>query len=209
MYELCQLDSRLQSWPTPLRPPPLRPEPMAPKAAAPKRRLGKKAKVAEGESPHRESAASSKSKKVKREPFSDEEQKGKHAIAGKQGLDKMYQVMKYMDKKGNPNPLALYSELKTRTEKQHLYSKYLKDTKVDWVKMEERREASNSTDNTAVEGWATRFQVAHHEKLPVDHPLMVSKLASLPSHAHPQQEWRDAGEMEYYYKGNTKTVSDL
>ena len=40
----------------------------------------------------------------------------------------------------------------------------------------------------------TRFQVAHHEKLPVDHPLMVSKLASLPSHAHPQQDWRGAWE---------------
>ena len=38
----------------------------------------------------------------------------------------------------------------------------------------------------------TSFQVAHHEKLPVGHPLMVSKLASLPSHAHPQQERRDA-----------------
>ena len=38
-------------------------------------------------------------------------------------------------------------------------------------------------------------------------PLMVSKLANLPSHAHPQQEWRAAGEMEYYYKGNAKTVT--
>ena len=73
--------------------------------------------------------------------------------------------------------------------------------------MEERHEASNSTDNTAVEGWMTRFQVAHHEKLPVDHPLMLSKLASLPSHAHPQQEWRDAVKMEYSYTGNAKTVT--
>ena len=53
----------------------------------------------------------------------------------------------------------------------------------------------------------TRFQVAHTEKLPVDHPLMVSKLATLPIHAHPQQDWWDAGEMEYHYKGNAKTVT--
>ena len=165
---------------------------MAPKSAAPKRRLGKKGKVAEDESPQRESAASSKSKKVKREAFSDEEQNGTNAIAGKQGLDKMYQVMKYMDKKGNPNPLALYKDLKTRKDNQDFYNKYLKDKKFEWVNMEERHEASSSTDNTAVEGWVTRFQVAHHEKLPLDHPLMLSKLASLPSHAHPQQEWRDA-----------------
>ena len=46
--------------------------------------------------------------------------------------------------------------------------------------------------NMAVEGWMTRFQVAHHEKLPMEHPLMMSKLASLTSQAHPQQKWRDA-----------------
>ena len=88
--------------------------------------------------------------------------------------------------------MALYKDLKTRKGTQDFYNKYLKGKKFDWVKMEERRAASNSTDNTAVEGWMTRFQVVHHEKLPVDHLRMVSKLASLPSHAHPQQGWRDA-----------------
>ena len=132
---------------------------------------------------------------------------GKHIIAGKQGLGKLYQVMKYMDKKGNPNPLALNKQLKSRKDKQGFYNKCLKDKKLDWVRVEERHEASSSTDNTAVEGWMTRFQVARREKLPVDHPLLVSKLASLPSHAHPRQEWRDAGEMEYYYNGNAKTVT--
>ena len=101
--------------------------------------------------------------------------------------------------------MAVYKHLKSRTDKENFYNKCLKDTKFEWVNMEETREASNSTENTAAEGWVTRFQVAHHEKLPVDHPLMVSKLASLPSHAHPQEEWRDAREMEYYYKGNAKT----
>ena len=43
-------------------------------------------------------------------------------------------------------------------------------------------------------GWMTRFQIAHHDMMPVGHPLMVSKLPSLPSHAHPQQQWRDAGD---------------
>ena len=74
----------------------------------------------------------------------------------------------------------------------------MKDKKFEWVNMEETREASNSTENTTAEGWMTRFQVAHHEKLPVDHPLMVSKLARLLSHAHPQLEWRDAWDMECY-----------
>ena len=80
---------------------------MAPKAAAPKRRLGKKAKVADAESHQKESAAAAKSKKAKKEPMSDEEQTGKNTIAAKQALGKMYQVMKYLDKKGNPNPLVL------------------------------------------------------------------------------------------------------
>ena len=74
----------------------------------------------------------------------------------------------------------------------------MKDKKFDWVQMEERYEASNSTDKSAVEGWTTRSQIADHEKMPLDHPLMVSKLARLPSHAHPQLEWRDAGGMECY-----------
>ena len=43
----------------------------------------------------------------------------------------------------------------------------------------------------------TRSQSADHEKMPLDHPLMVSKLGSLRSHAHSQLEWRDAREMEY------------
>ena len=44
----------------------------------------------------------------------------------------------------------------------------------------------------------TRSQIADHEKMPLDHPLMVSKLGSLRSHAHLELEWKDAGEMEYY-----------
>ena len=64
----------------------------------------------------------------------------------------MYHVMKYMDKNGNPNPLALYKHLKSRTGKENLYNTYLKDKKFEWVNMEETREASNSTDNTAAEG---------------------------------------------------------
>ena len=68
----------------------------------------------------------------------------------------------------------------------------MKDKKFDWVQMEERHEASNSTEKRAVEGWMTRSQIADHEKMPLDHPLMVSKLGSLRSHAHLELEWRDA-----------------
>lgn len=39
-------------------------------------------------------------------------------------------------------------------------------------------------------------------KMAVDHPLLIAKLASLPSRAPALQEWRDAGEMEYYYTSN-------
>ena len=108
---------------------------------------------------------------------------GKKSIPRKLGRDRMYHVMKYMEQRGNPNPMALYKELKTRTEKQDCYNKCLKDKKFHWVNMEEMHEASNSTDNTALEGGMTSFQ---HEKLPVDHFLTVSKLGSVPSHAHPE-----------------------
>ena len=63
----------------------------------------------------------------------------------------MYQVMKYIDKKGNPNPLALYKHLKTK-DKQNFYNKYLKGKTFDWVQMEERHEASRSTEKRAGDG---------------------------------------------------------
>ena len=87
--------------------------------------------------------------------------------------------------------------MNTKKDTHDFYTKYLKDKKFDWVQMEERHDASSNTDRRAVEGWMTRFQIADHEKMPVDHPLMVSKLASLPSHAHLQLEWRHAREIEY------------
>jgi hypothetical protein len=42
----------------------------------------------------------------------------------------------------------------------------------------------------------------------VGHALLIAKLASLPSRAHPIQEWRDAGEMEYYYESNQIEKND-
>jgi hypothetical protein len=41
----------------------------------------------------------------------------------------------------------------------------------------------------------SKFQVADHEKMAWDHPLMESKLASLASRKHPIQEWADKGGM--------------
>ena len=94
--------------------------------------------------------------------------------------------------------MALYKQLSTRKDKHDFYNKYVKDKKFDWVQKEQRHEASSSTDKRAVEGWMTRFQIADHEKMPVGHSLLVSKLAGLPSHAHSQLEWKGAGEMECY-----------
>ena len=53
----------------------------------------------------------------------------------------------------------------------------------------------------------TRFQIADHEKMPVGHVLLESKLAALPSRAHPIQDWGDAREMEYYERGSARTVT--
>jgi len=101
-----------------------------------------------------------------------------------------------------PDPQLLYTwrqKRTTRKEKSEFYAKYLKDKKFEWVKVEEEMKMQKSSDNQGFNGWMTRFQIAHHERLPVDSPLMVSKLASLPSRAHSIQEWQDQGEMEYFY----------
>jgi hypothetical protein len=82
---------------------------MAPKAAAPKRKLGKKAKVADVESHQKESAAAANTKKAKKEPMSEDEQTGKNITAGKQGLGKMYQVMKYMGQERESPTFWLYT----------------------------------------------------------------------------------------------------
>jgi hypothetical protein len=139
-------------------------------------------------------------KKVKQERV--ETQSEKESIAEKKELDKMYQAMKYLDKKGNGHPLAMYNKLVSRKDKQDFYNKYLKDKKFEWVAIDEVTSVSNSTDSQSFQGWMSKYQVAHHEKLPAESPLLVAKLASLPSRAHPIQEWRDKGEMEYYYTSN-------
>ena len=131
-------------------------------------------------------------------------------IADKRELDKMYQAMKYMNAKGASHPLQHYQKLTSRKEKTEFYAKYFKDKKFDFAKVEEDMELSKSADNKGFNGWMTRFQIAHHEKLPVDSPLLVSKLASLPSRAHPLQEWQDQGEMEYFYtSGQIQNTSEM
>ena len=105
---------------------PLTPDPMAPKAAAPKKRLGKKATVGTDASQQKKSAAAPKVKKAKTEPISHDELNGNNTIPRKKGRDKMLHTMKYMDKNGNPNPLAVYKHLKSRTDKENFYNKYLR-----------------------------------------------------------------------------------
>ena len=92
--------------------------------------------------------------------------------------------------------------MRARKDQQDFDNKYGKDNiSSSGCRWRREHEASRCRDKRAVEGWMTRFQIAEHENLPVDHPLMVSKLASLPSHAHVQLEWRDAGGIEYYDMG--------
>ena len=141
-------------------------------------------------------------KKTKKEPKSEEE---KTNIGDKKELDKMYQAMKYQAKKGNNHPLEKYNNLTTKAEKQDFYNKYLKDKKFERFDIEEKNKAEKIQEEKGQEGWMSKFQVADHEKMAWDHPLMESKLASLPSRKHPIQEWADKGEMEYYYSSNIVT----
>ena len=105
--------------------------------------------------------------------------------------------------------MALCKHLRATKDQEEFYNKYGKDNKSSTgCRWRREHEASGSRDKRSVEGWMTRFQIADHEKLPVDHPRMVSKLASLPSHAHLELEWRDAGGIEYYDMGQRQD-SDL
>lgn len=184
---------------------------------APKVTRGKRAKDKESDSEKKEETEKDPkkdkqpTKKAKKEPQEEPASGGGKGeqIADKKELDKMYQAMKYMNAKGTSHPLQAYQKLTTRKEKTEFYAKYLKDKKFDWVKVDEEMEMSKSSDNKGFNGWMTRFQIAHHEKLPVDSPLLVSKLASLPSRAHPLQEWQDQGEMEYFYtSGQIQNTSE-
>ena len=137
-------------------------------------------------------------KKAKKEPKEDKEDKAE-LIADKKDLDKMYQAMKYQAKKGNPHPLEKYSKMTTRAEKQDFYNKYLANKKFDWVGLEHSQEANTTLKTKENEGWLTQYQIADLEKLPIDHPLMKVKLATLPSRAHSLKEWADQDEKEYFY----------
>jgi hypothetical protein len=140
-------------------------------------------------------------KKPKKEPV-EKVDAGEPNIGEKKELDKMYQTMKYQDKKGNKHPLETYNKLTSKKEKAEFYAKYLKDKKFEWVAIEEETELKTLSTTGSFQGWVNKWQVADHLKMPLDHPLLQAKLASLPSRAHALQEWRDAGEMEYYYTSN-------
>ena len=147
-------------------------------------------------------------KKAKKEQEEDLESVDGKAIASKGELDKMYQAMKYLDKKGKKHPLAHYNQLTTRKEKTDFYAKYLKDKKFEFVSVDEETEVKTSNSHGSFKGWCTKWQIADYEKMPVGHALLEAKLASLPSRAHPIQQWRDAGEMEYYYESNQVEKND-
>jgi hypothetical protein len=48
-------------------------------------------------------------------------------------------------------------------------------------------------------GWKRKYQIAEIESLDINSPLLQSFLAGLPSQAHFNKEWAEAGEMEYFY----------
>ena len=172
---------------------------MSPKA----KRVVKRTASQEQEQPDGDQKATSTLKRPKREL--EEQHQETHegnSIAGKKELDKMYSALKYLDKKGKTHPLAHYNGLNSKKEKQEFYSKFLKDKKFEFVAVDATTEMKTSNSNESFKGWVTKWQVADFEKIPVGHPLLEAKLASLPSRAHPIQEWRDAGEMEYYYESN-------
>ena len=120
-------------------------------------------------------------KKPKKEP--EEKDESKDSIGEKKELDKMYQAMKYQDKKGNKHPLEAYNKLTTKKERAEFHAKYLKDKKFEWVAIDETKEWKTSRTNQNFQGWCTKWQVADHMKMAVDHPLLIAKLASLPSRA--------------------------
>ena len=168
-----------------------------------KRKAGKEQEESDGKE-----KATSSLKKPKTELEEDQESNDGKAIAEKKELDKMYQAMKYLDKKGKKHPLAHYTQLTTRKEKTDFYAKYLKDKKFEFVAVDEETEVKTSSSHGSFKGWCTKWQIADYEKIPVGHVLLEAKLASLPSRAHPIQEWKDAGEMEYYYESNQMEKND-
>ena len=90
----------------------------------------------------------------------------------------------------------------SKKDKADFFARYLKDKKFEFVAVDETTEVKTSSTNESFKGWCNKWQVADYDKIPVGHVLLESKLAELPSRAHPIQEWKDAGGMEYYYESN-------
>lgn len=173
---------------------------MSPKAKRGKDEGKEKEQADEGKKP-----TGAALKKTKKEQCEQDEggPQDSRSIAEKKELDKMYQAMKYENKKGNKHPLEAYNKLTSKKDKAEFYAKYLKDKKFEWVSIDETTEVKAASTSASFKGWVTKFQVADFEKIPVGHPLLESKLASLPSRAHPIQQWKDAGEQEYWYESGT------
>ena len=96
----------------------------------------------------------------------------------------------------------------SKKDKADFYARYLKGKKFEFVAVDETTKVKSSSSNESFKGWCNKWQVADYEKIPVGHVLLESKLAAHPSRAHPIQEWRDAGEMEYYYESNQMEKND-
>ena len=74
------------------------------------------------------------------------------------------------------------------------------------MKVQDESSVIRGSEVAQLEGRMTRFQIIYHETLPVDHPLMVSLLADLPSRQCNNTSWREAGKMEYYYQGRLSMI---
>ncbi len=143
--------------------------------------------------------------KSKTTPEPDEgapcEKKDLEAPVDKSDYSKLHSAMKYQASKANTGPLNSYMQLKTRAEKAEFCKKWLQDKKFNFLQLEHTRTEAQSSSSKNIEGWKTRFQIAQIECLPPDSELLASLLTDMPSREHPNKDWKEKGEMEFYYTG--------
>ena len=96
-------------------------------------------------------------------------------------LDQLYSALRYKAKKGDANPLDKYSQLKTRGEKHDCWKMFKADKAFNFVNVQDENSVIRGNEVAQLKWWMTKFQIGDHEQLPVDHPLMVSLVADLPS----------------------------
>ncbi len=121
------------------------------------------------------------------------------SICSKSDFSKLHSALRYAQKKDDSGPLEAYMKCSTRGEKQDFCKKYLQDRKWGWLHMDETFTTGQRAAKKVKQGWMTRSQIAHEEKLDPSSPLLGSLLQHLPCQEHPNSSWQEAGEKEYFY----------